>query len=249
MKKLLSSLLALVVVLSCGSLCAGALDVQVNGTPIVWTDAQPFVDQNNRTLVPLRAVADAMGLEVIWDGANSQATFSQDTSTSSSFMVFTVGSNIALRSYFENGTTTDFAITMDTAPVIVDGRVYAPVRYLAEHFGYPVAWDGNTGTIYLGNYNLPSTQNYAGRYGDEYDSLSIQPVDNGCQVEMSLYRLCSMEGTATLDGDHLVVYFIDPSGHSMYATIEKTGGNLIRVTITQSTWEYIHTGDVFEFSA
>jgi hypothetical protein len=33
---------------------------------------------------------------------------------------------------------------MDTAAVIADGRTYAPVRYLAEYFGYVVKWDGTT---------------------------------------------------------------------------------------------------------
>jgi len=33
---------------------------------------------------------------------------------------------------------------MDTAAFIVDGRTYAPVRYLAEYFGYVVNWDGTT---------------------------------------------------------------------------------------------------------
>ena len=249
MKKLLSALLALGVVLSCGSLCAGALDVQVNGTPIVWTDALPFVDDNNRTLVPLRAVADAMGLEVLWDGDVGQATFRQETPTGSTVVLFTVGSNLVLGNYFENGTVTAFETRMDTAPVIVDGRVYAPVRYLAERFGYPVAWDGNTGTIYLGNYSQSDAQNYAGRYGDEYDSLSIQPMDNGYQVEMSLYRLCSMDGTATFNGKNLDIVFTDSAGNPMHATAEKAEDHMIRVTITQSTWEYIHTGDVFEFFA
>jgi len=38
-------------------------------------------------------------------------------------------------------------VSMDTAAAIVNGRTYAPARYLAEAFGYNVGWDGNTSTV------------------------------------------------------------------------------------------------------
>ena len=38
---------------------------------------------------------------------------------------------------------------MDTAAVIIDGRTYAPVRYLAEYFGYSVEWDGMSNTVVI----------------------------------------------------------------------------------------------------
>lgn len=44
----------------------GAVNVTVDGVPVVWTDAAPFIDENNRTMVPLSAVAEVMGLEVEW---------------------------------------------------------------------------------------------------------------------------------------------------------------------------------------
>ena len=41
-------------------------------------------------------------------------------------------------------------ISMDTAAVIVSDRTYAPVRYLAEFFGYDVGWDGASRTVLIG---------------------------------------------------------------------------------------------------
>ena len=40
-------------------------------------------------------------------------------------------------------------VDMDTAAVIVNDRTYAPVRYLAEFFGYRVNWDRETRTVIL----------------------------------------------------------------------------------------------------
>lgn len=49
---------------------AGAVGVWVDGEPVVFPDAQPFTDENGRTLVPVRPVAEKLGLTVEWDEAN-----------------------------------------------------------------------------------------------------------------------------------------------------------------------------------
>ena len=38
---------------------------------------------------------------------------------------------------------------MDTAAVIANDRTYAPIRYLAEYFGYLVDWDGIDRTVII----------------------------------------------------------------------------------------------------
>ena len=114
---------------------ANSISILVNGERVKWTDAEPFVDKNGRTMVPLRAIANAMGVDVAWDKAGI-ATFS----VGEKFISFMIGYNIA----FINDYNT---IEMDTAAVIVNGRTYAPVRYLAEYFGYTIGWDGATRTV------------------------------------------------------------------------------------------------------
>ena len=46
------------------ALAESGISVTVNDKAVSWTDAAPFLDSNNRTLCPLRAVADAMRLSV-----------------------------------------------------------------------------------------------------------------------------------------------------------------------------------------
>lgn len=45
--------------------------------------------------------------------------------------------------------TSGGTVQMDTAAVIVSGRTCAPVRYLAEYFGYEVGWDASTNTVII----------------------------------------------------------------------------------------------------
>ena len=114
------------------------VNVTVNGAAVPWTDAVPFIDENNRTMVPLRAVAEALGLTVSWDGAVREASFTDGNKT----IFFPIGSSAARA---EDGS----AIQMDTAAVIVNDRTFAPIRYLAEYFGFTVGWDGATKTVVI----------------------------------------------------------------------------------------------------
>ncbi len=113
--------------------------VEVTGEAVIWTDAEPYIDTNSRTMTPFRVVGDALGLTIAWDSAAREASFSDGTRT----IWFPIGSTAARTS---EGTT----VEMDTSAVIVNGRTYAPVRYLAQYFGYSVGWDAPTRTVKIG---------------------------------------------------------------------------------------------------
>ncbi len=115
-----------------------AISVTVGGKAVAWTDAIPFIDANSRTLVPLRAVGDAMGLTVGWDPSAREASFTNGTKT----IYFPIDSN-------EARTGDGAVITMDTAAVIKGGRTFAPIRAMAEFFGYTVSWDAATRTVII----------------------------------------------------------------------------------------------------
>jgi N-acetylmuramoyl-L-alanine amidase len=49
-------------------------------------------------------------------------------------------------------------LTMDTPPLLVDGTVMLPVRFVAEELGIEVKWDNNTKTVLLGRNNSRHSQ-------------------------------------------------------------------------------------------
>ncbi|MCR5482658.1 MAG: copper amine oxidase N-terminal domain-containing protein [Clostridia bacterium] len=114
-----------------------AISAAVCGNTVQWTDAAPFIE-NGRTLVPLRAIAEALSLDVTWDAAAKEAVFTDGAKT----IYFPIGASYARTS--EGGN-----VTMDTSAIIRDSRTYAPVRYLAEFFGYNVGWDNATRTVII----------------------------------------------------------------------------------------------------
>ena len=122
------------------------ISVTVNGKAVVWTDAEPFIDANSRTMVPLRAVADAMGLTVNWSAQYQRASFNRD---GYGYIAFDIGDKYASTFKFADNDAGAifYDVEMDTVPVIVNDRTYAPIRYLAEFFNYTVGWDAATRTV------------------------------------------------------------------------------------------------------
>jgi hypothetical protein len=126
------------------SMVQTSVNVSINNTPVEWTDVIPFIDNNNRTMVPLRAVGEALGLSVYWDNNSREAVFSNGSDT----IYFPIDSTFYR--------TKDGVISvMDTAAVIVDNRTFAPVRYLADYFGYIVDWNPDTNTVEITGDALP----------------------------------------------------------------------------------------------
>lgn len=164
MKKLLTPILALALLLACALPALAASDdvsVTVDGAPVVWTDARPFIDDNNRTLCPLRVIGETMGLTVTWDDATRTATFTSTDivcvngtrSEATRSISFPIDSNQTLiREYRFDADSNlryyeGFGPTMDTAAIIRGDRTYAPVRFMAEFFHSAVEWDGDTRTV------------------------------------------------------------------------------------------------------
>ena len=131
---------------------AADINVTVDNRPVAWTDTKPFIDENSRTLVPLRPIAKALGLEVAWNDDTNTASFTDSETT----VEFVVGSNEyhAFLNHFDMHTY----LEMDTTPVIRDSRIFAPARYLAESFQYVVGWNQTTQTVLITKETAPDEE-------------------------------------------------------------------------------------------
>ncbi len=92
-------------------------------------DTPPHIDSNNRLMVPVRAITEAMGAFVDWNPASKVITINRGSET----IIFTIDSNRVIVSGEEK--------VMDTVPVINNQRTLVPARYVGEYFGANVHWD------------------------------------------------------------------------------------------------------------
>ena len=114
----------------------GVAAYTMNGQSVTM-DAAPYIDSNSRMMVPIRYAANAMGVtdaNIQWNGYTQTGTISGAMGV----VQVKVGSTSLVTS---NGT-----ITMDTVAVNRDGRIYVPVRYIANALGASVSWDPATRT-------------------------------------------------------------------------------------------------------
>ena len=103
------------------------LKYTVNGVPKMF-DVTPYLDRKaNRSMIPMRFIAEAFGAAVTWDGRTKTQTIKLDGK------VFTLTQNVPLHS------------GMGT-PVILQDRFFVPLRYVTEGFGATVQWDSATQT-------------------------------------------------------------------------------------------------------
>jgi len=99
-------------------------------------DVNPLI-VDGRTLVPMRAVFEAFGLEVKWDDISRTA---EGISPDKNFK-FVIGSNKVLVDGQEK--------SIDVPAAIIGGRTLIPLRFLSENMGYNVVWNGDAKLILL----------------------------------------------------------------------------------------------------
>ncbi len=107
----------------------------VNGRTKVL-DAAPII-RFDRTMLPVRFVAENLGGTVGWDGATSTVTVTGE------------GISIAIRIGASTAEINGKTVTLDSPAFIESSRTYLPVRVVAEAMGATVAWDGATSTATL----------------------------------------------------------------------------------------------------
>ncbi len=111
------------------------IEVYVNNEQVVF-DVNPIIE-NERTLVPLRAIFEALGAEVTWDQETRTASATRGTDTVS----ITIDSNVL----YKNGN----AVELDVPAKIVDERTLVPVRAISESFDAEVTWVQETQSVYI----------------------------------------------------------------------------------------------------
>jgi len=122
------------------------IKVTLNGNEIEF-DVPPQII-NNRTMVPLRAVFEAMGAYVSWWEWENGGYISVELNGKS------INCGIGENSLRVDATD----IQIDSPPCIIDGRTLVPVRAISESLGADVNWNEATKTVeiaYQPIYPLP----------------------------------------------------------------------------------------------
>lgn len=110
-----------------------AIGININGRNIE-TDPAPLL-RNGSVFVPLRGVLENLGAEVNYDTATSRIDITQN------------GKRYSLKVGETAAAVETQAVTLPSAPILVNGRAFVPLRGLAELFGYDVQWMAATQVV------------------------------------------------------------------------------------------------------
>ena len=136
MKKLLSFvfILALLAGMRLVVSASEEVSVSVNGK-VLESDESPII-VDGRTLVPLRALCEALGCEVTWDD------ISKSTQVKNEIMVVEVYvDNLAVTKYNRRNYADSEYINLEAAPCIIGERTYVPIRSFSEVLNALVGWN------------------------------------------------------------------------------------------------------------
>lgn len=116
----------------CGNKAEPVVSPYTNVVEFPCDEALPLLDpQTNRTMIPIRFVSEAMGMDVKWSGTRQTVTIRRD------------GLTVELQVGNTTASVNGKAVPVDAPPLVVPpGRVLVPLRFVSDAFGAKVDWVG-----------------------------------------------------------------------------------------------------------
>ncbi|MFA9423734.1 MAG: copper amine oxidase N-terminal domain-containing protein [Sedimentibacter sp.] len=152
------------------------IKITLNGKSID-SDVNPYINDESRTMVELRSIAEALGATLTWDSDTKTVTIIKDTS------IFTVVIGELQYTLDEN------INTMDTVASIVDGRTMVPVRFITEALGLVVNWDSTTSTVIITSENTDVQGSPKDGGTIDLESIFTPYVESGIITESEMEEL------------------------------------------------------------
>jgi len=112
-----------------------SITVCLNDIPVIF-DVDPIIE-NDKTLVPMRAIFEMLGAEITWDGETRS--------------VVGVKSGIIIIMQIDNpvASINGEELILDVPPRIINDTTLVPLRVVAEGLSAKVDWDAMTRTVYI----------------------------------------------------------------------------------------------------
>ena len=127
--------------------------VLVDGRQLAF-DVDPVIE-NDRTLVPMRLIFEALGAKVDWDETSRTADAVRGETT----IRITIDNTEMVKN--------DEIVTLDAPARLIGGRTLVPVRAVSEGLGAQVGWDAATRTVQISTQKQPEKQTEPGRPTDK----------------------------------------------------------------------------------
>ena len=121
--------------------------VILNDAEVVFKDVNPYIDKNGRLLIPLRGIFEILNMEIEWIQDRSEVQVHTDKNTT---LTLHIGDNSITKSVsIGDNNYHDDIYTIDTTPIIKDGRTMIPLRGIFELANGTVTWDSKNNLVII----------------------------------------------------------------------------------------------------
>lgn len=121
---------------------ASAMTIYVDD---MYVESDGALIRNNRTMVPVRAVAEMMGCRVDWDPDN-QGIYIYDPHTDEDVLDMWIddySATLYMHDKYTGEVIDSYTEYMDSPPVLINSKTYVPLRFIAEALGYVVEYNAD----------------------------------------------------------------------------------------------------------
>lgn len=199
--------------------------LKINQYYVLYTDpAAPYIDKQNRFMIPLRAISELMGAKVSYDASTKVGKIELDGKNAE------VTLNSKTVKY--NGTETQ----LDTIPVLKSNQMFVPMRVVLDGLGVKGDWSQKDQLLTVKDAKFKTSSKLIGYMEDGTDRLN---TPKGINMETNEIRPLSYKVTLPgkenkADAAHITIKAQNISGKDM-----ATGDEDLRPTFfTESSYQF-----------
>ena len=217
MKRLILPLIAAAVIaFGAQAHAAENVEIYIDGEKLECEKTPVNIDE--RVLVPMRAIFEALGVEVSWDG-DARTVWA---ARGGEFMGLTVDSNVMNTGVYNSDGDAVWVdeIQLDVPARIIEDFTYVPVRAVSETLGTTVSWDGENNRVVIDSRRDVGGVVYYASNSDfqKLYAVGVNGLDRHKLSDRSVYELDMYNGS---------VYYLDKSSNYLYRANDETGEELI----------------------
>lgn len=116
---------------------AGGVSIMLDGYPLPFP-VEPVV-MSGTTMVPFRAISEALGISVEWNQGQKKITATKTDEAGTKVVTLTLGS--------KNASVNGEVVKLAIAPQTIRNNTMIPLSFFSQQFGAGVAWNQATKTV------------------------------------------------------------------------------------------------------
>ena len=146
MKKIISILIVIIIFVSASAYAAEVLPFKIKLDGRYLEFDQPPIIENDRVMVPIRTIFEALGAEVSWDEPTKTATAVKGDITV----------KVEMKKEPPEVTVNGLYVWCDVPPMNINDRILVPIRVISQSFENLVDWEHDSRTVIITSYDETS---------------------------------------------------------------------------------------------